>query len=593
MPEDLRQRGIIRLADLFRLVPGWQQLGTDGFNVSIRNIGSPLSPQGESPAILLNGIPLQFHPFQPPAPNLLPVTVDMIDSLFIFEEPVHIEGRFYPAGAINFITIQGDRKSGLRARDMIGNETGDPGPYAYTEYATPNVDRLGPDYSGGIDLSLGSVQLRTNLSWRHHYYTDPQLLRQNPGVSGKNMRGHWVMPFIQLSGKNSWKLQAHYATTERFLESFGAYQFYVPEAGRHIPGQLRRWQAAAVSPGISYGAIRWSAGLQISRHSWNELPAPTRRESEYLFGSGWIQGKTRWKLHRLALSAEAAAQKLKTEPAGNTTRLRPFRLSGEIYKPDGWSGLNYRLQAGLYFLEGAVRPQAALFLGRRFAEKQALSLHILYFTRPSEENHLRRERQLFFAPLTGSAYSVPKDPEHQAIRLSLTYRFFPNPATRLTLRTGWLHNRELTMEENWQNRAGGSLAFGTLAIDRRLRHNLRCHLQLSGLQQVSGDPTYEKGLKTRPQLQAEGQIFYEMAGTFTIALFSRYLSKSEFSGFSDGRVPDKWLWDAVLNKSLWSRRAYFQVVFRNLFDDEERSHPQGSRLNFRWFVQLGINFYAN
>jgi len=132
-----------------------------------------------------------------------------------------------------------------------------------------------------------------------------------------------------------------------------------------------------------------------------------------------------------------------------------------------------------------------------------------------------------------------------------------------------------------------------VAIDQRLSSNLRYRLQFSGFQVASSGKSYQSKLKKQARWQADGQVFYQMAPTFTIALFSRYLSASAFPAFPNTRVLDKWLWDVILNKSLWSRRAYFQVVFRNLFDDEERYHPMGSRLNFRWFVQFGVNFYSD
>ena len=86
--------------------------------------------------------------------NLLPVALDFVDSVEIVSLPRIHNGEFTNRGLIHIHTRRPTNGFFFRGSVIGGNETGDPGPYRYTGYYSPNVDAIGPDAS--LSFGFGS-----------------------------------------------------------------------------------------------------------------------------------------------------------------------------------------------------------------------------------------------------------------------------------------------------------------------------------------------------------------------------------------------------------------------------------------------------
>ncbi|MCH8328027.1 MAG: Plug domain-containing protein, partial [Candidatus Marinimicrobia bacterium] len=176
--EMIRQAGVTRLGDIFLLVPEWTMNSMDGYSWRVSPRG--LSPfQIQSWLVFLDGhkMDLQFVDFN--HLNLLPVVLEDIKSIEIISVPQLVEGEFAGHGAIHIHTTKPPDRVSVTGVFLLGNETGDPGPYRFTEFASANVDRSA--YDGAVSLSwrAESAYLRGSLLVQHHPFTDVAVLRRN------------------------------------------------------------------------------------------------------------------------------------------------------------------------------------------------------------------------------------------------------------------------------------------------------------------------------------------------------------------------------------------------------------------------------
>ena len=200
--ENIAAAGITRVADILLLADNWDLNTTDGF--SWRAVAGGLDTwQQQHWDVFLNGHKLDRKLFDVINLNLMGVALEEIDSVQVGTVPCLHQGEFTAAGFVHIFTSQS--ALGLRMTGSIdmGNETGDPGPYLYTEFATQNVDRIGP--SGELTLMAGRPggYERATVVVQQHPFTDGAMYRRTSGLGY-----HWpgifsVAPTVTI-GRRRW-----------------------------------------------------------------------------------------------------------------------------------------------------------------------------------------------------------------------------------------------------------------------------------------------------------------------------------------------------------------------------------------------------
>ena len=200
--ENIAAAGITRVADILLLADNWDLNTTDGF--SWRAVAGGLDTwQQQHWDVFLNGHKLDRKLFDVINLNLMGVALEEIDSVQVGTVPCLHQGEFTAAGFVHIFTSQS--ALGLRMTGSIdmGNETGDPGPYLYTEFATQNVDRIGP--SGELTLMAGRPggYERATVVVQQHPFTDGAMFRRTSGLGY-----HWpgifsVAPTVTI-GRRRW-----------------------------------------------------------------------------------------------------------------------------------------------------------------------------------------------------------------------------------------------------------------------------------------------------------------------------------------------------------------------------------------------------
>jgi hypothetical protein len=152
--QEIRDWGLIRVSDILELAPGFSGWSRDGFRTDgfVFNAGPAGSQQWR---IAIDGQEVDARFVDGFHSETLPVSTSSIKSVRL-RPPGSGPGGLSSSGWILFETIALDSLAAT-ASVAVGNEVGDPGPYRYTDLATPNVDRDGPsaDIQVNIPITAG------------------------------------------------------------------------------------------------------------------------------------------------------------------------------------------------------------------------------------------------------------------------------------------------------------------------------------------------------------------------------------------------------------------------------------------------------
>ena len=229
---DMIQRaGVTRIGELLFLVDEWRLNSTDGLTWRARPNG--LSPfQRQNWIVLLDGQRIDLQTFDTINFYLLPVDLDEIDSVEVIRQPQLHQGEFADGGLIHIHTARPTQGLSFQAALLQGNETGDAGPYRFTPYATPNVDRLANDGSLSMTFVARHWYARAGLTVQQHPFTDRAMLRRiSTAIDGWPGLHRSLSPRLRLgieTPRGRHEFMASYAYSPKYFFFFGP-------AAREIP----------------------------------------------------------------------------------------------------------------------------------------------------------------------------------------------------------------------------------------------------------------------------------------------------------------------------------------------------------------------
>ncbi|RMG61655.1 MAG: hypothetical protein D6715_13260, partial [Calditrichaeota bacterium] len=376
--QDLARAGMTRWGDLPLLLADWQSLSTDGFRRDAVPLvdGNLDLPDWD---ILLDGVPVEMRFFNLHRLNLLPVSLNAVDSIRVTAEPVLEGGLLVQRPRMEIFTRRPLSTARVQGRFATGNESGDPGPFLYTSRRSPNVDELGPDYQAGF--ALGGRQAGLQGGGRVHYYpaTDPVL-------TGRLGRVPWV--FLRVQATAFWlgvapqqaapwpRLHLGFATTAHPgpIPRYGSDLFFFAPLNREVPANSEMWLATAGGR-LRAGAwgIAYRAGISRQRIDSPEGSPFVLPLWRLVRAHAGVQATRTLAAGRLALDVETGQTWFtrQTLPADN--RRRRYRVAL------GWSGpaggtLHYALSAAVESEQGRVSPSGMVQLTYRTPAGRPLRL---------------------------------------------------------------------------------------------------------------------------------------------------------------------------------------------------------------------------
>ena len=172
--DDLVRAGVTRLSDILELADDWVGSSTEGYHWTIAPLGLSWEASPDW-SLFLDGQPVNIQALNQRSLNALPLTIAEICEVQFHANPVVINGHLAHGGAVEINRCTPPTGVSIKGQFAAGNETGDPGPYRYTDSETPNVDRTGPVAHSTVTTASDTWFIRVTGGLDEHHATNPRI----------------------------------------------------------------------------------------------------------------------------------------------------------------------------------------------------------------------------------------------------------------------------------------------------------------------------------------------------------------------------------------------------------------------------------
>ena len=598
---ELDAGGWTRLSELVFAARGVSRTSVDGITVGGDVAGLPswaMAPDNTGWLVLVDGQPMPVALGGAQVLDLLPVSLAQLDSVTVHHAPSVAAGRVAMHGVLHLHTQRGIRELRASASHYSGNEVGDPGPFAFTPRATPNVDNSGPFHQLRLAYGAGTVD------------GDVALRRWTDNLTDQRLQRRYI-PAAAPAGPDLWV--RHLAPTLRAgIDAAGGRHdvhagvatldgtFFVP-APRADQSLASRLALGGLSGRLGVpGSVQASYRLQASRFSSDAYGAPlpaTLAHARSLYAGaadvGIPVGGT-----RVTAGFSAALHSLDAAPelaSASTTRELEVDAHVSLDAPGAW----YRavaLTAGLG--TGGARGSTVASLSRALDSAGVVTLTAAAAVRALGDDGAWIQLALFGLDslATGRRASASATAEWaRTLRHGATLAVAGSVRRESGLRI--ITPGAAATLADVADRAGmaEALTSGELRID--------VGLPLGGA--ALGGATYRLGAPLggwdRARAASDMLPRHMMDATVTIvpafdirirpavhlASATRWMAGSTAH---ETRVPAVARVDLSLEKWILARRMRLHVLGRNLLNDIERYHPLGADFRLRVFAGVTASF---
>jgi hypothetical protein len=610
----IRSAGITRFSDLLRLIPTFTETSLDGFRVS-GSLGSASPFRAARWRVSVDGREVARPALLDTHPETIPVSVSSIQRVIVDPTPAAGPGGLSAGGWIHIETARPAPGLKTEAIGAVGNEVGDPGPFRYTDFESPNIDRVGPTADGRITLAgpvwWSSIGMRADQS----HPTDRQIAQRVEWLFAGKPLITLLQPRVEIgrSGSGGTHRISADLTILRdmlFLESVGA----------ELPTIRRSQGVEAYGTFLRPGGTTLSYALSASRVAFSERG--NRRDLDLDWAASQVSGRVQLSTVRDGWDWRVALQTV-------STRLDSGQLSPA---PTVWVP---RIEAGLRL--GSSRTwshtmlvDATLPVGQVGVIPPSLTYQLDSGQRPvrftvratfMSESPFARIDEAFWLregwdyPGPGSGRSRAPDTPTNERTISL------DAAIRQTRENGVTWGiAGFIRSYSGLNLAGVSLVPDSLFEARYLatrsfpggtdgrvqglriwyRQPIGPHMwhrvDYTHRRPVSaGDVTFWQSWRSLPSQEMRYLLSVEAVPRTTLLLAARFRTATlwpsilagPFSSKSE-RLPPTLVVDLTITKKLWGPRIRAFVGFRNLTGGNGRTHPLGSDQDLTFTAGLGL-----
>lgn len=621
---EIELSGATRLSDLLLLIADWQVSTTDGFVWDVA-AGGLSGFQGQDWMILLNGQRMDVNLLDINNINMLPVSVDQIDSLKAFSSPQLHYGEITDRGLIHIFTRPPQSGAGYRAQLWFGNESGDPGPFIFTRYRSLNKDRLGPEQGHRLWAGSNKWSLQSGIKSHNHYSTDAAILRRNPGRNNQFM---WLQ-------MRSWDVRAVYRekdeqhelylanTTSGNLsgqDSKGASPLFfrqllsdIPTERSFLHGGISGRIILSPKSSLRYRVQYSFAGIDSSPRSdtpqnidWANKQINANFESRFDAGGYRIAVGAGWQ----RMNAESGYE-LSNDKYSLTRMYARFLRKA----PQRW-----QRSLVVQWLSGELQSSFKGIFNHRYqlTRRQHLHLNLAYTERLfSEDNSLWfwRNRGYRFLADQQVDYSLIGDlTKSKIVAIDAGWQLKADSSFKIQvnglLRLGQdQYFEQQLFQFDIQNRRFQSpvvlfadtdsrVVGGTLRIAQKFANTVEHKVAINFLQAIGGDDVFQDAFKSQSDWRGRYQIAWQLASSFSIwgALYMASerqwpeyrVIREQSGGVYNDRTPGFYSLDLAAQKWFWDNRFRAHLLCRNLLNQEIRYHPLGADFGLQLYLQFSM-----
>ena len=606
---DLRAAGVFRISDALTLVDDWDVSTIDGFtwDAAPRGLG-PFARQ--SWAVFVDGVEVGLSVFGRMSLERLPITFSQIDSIAVVSAPAFYAGRFVSGGALHFYTSGVQPGLSARARVMVGNESGDPGPFSSTPLNTPNIDRIGEDFSGGLSYGAPWGFVEFDALQRPHYVTDEALVPRLTAVAVSNMAEAVRARVGAVVGDSRHTLtleQSDYDDTH-----------YLPAFGREIRAGsvLHRGALAGSFGALARPAVRYSVS-----HERNEFePEPNRLDRGFDLRlqrtefNVELDGAAPAPLRRLGLTARrvvAAAGSPLDDDDYVHARLYAGVASDQAARTQ-WS-----IDLGVAAAEGGVGFEAAWSMHSQLTLRHAVGATVTYAHRlPEDDKRIWFWVERGYDLLNRLAVAVP--PLNQldvGNQLTIDVRWQAEVATAVEATVSAFVRRitgMLLLDQAFTFQPVDEFFSSPLVLrfdqratvfgaDLRTQWEPTPLLELSSyyrFMQVDGNDAIGEQWASVPRHKLSQRLLFRPVPSLSLWGSLSHQSATTWPAYEgaerqtgrrySSRIEDMTLLHVAVEKWVASKRARGSIGLRNLLNDTMRYHPIGASFATTMYVQVEL-----
>ncbi|UCF06957.1 MAG: hypothetical protein JSV33_08050 [bacterium] len=615
------------MGDILQLLDEWTVQTTDGYSwhASVNGLNSYA---GEGWIIMVDGHQLAPSPMLFKDISAIPLAVEVIDSVEVMNTPQLHGGYFAGKGLIHIHTSSPKRGMMLHVVGLVGDETGDPGPYRYTDYQTPNVDRIGREGLFTVDFHPEGTYARIAVLARDHTFTDINMRHRIFGALDEdkwaNMSQLSSSVAVGIDGaRHHGELYLAHAMTSKYL------LFFQP-LGREVP-VTTVWSHAGAAGTVTAGE-RHRVDYRVFYES-NEL----RRYDNMLdFDFDWkmrsYTGNTELaylgRTARLSVGAGFERRELDTGYRLTTDSYQVGSVYGSCDKSYGArlrqsGGIMVRFTAKEAALKASLLHDVAITRGSGVMASLSFSRYLL-----GEGNDLwfwvGRGYGLLdtygidctvhgaFQRSTNvtSDLSWSFDGDDFSVDITGSYRYLGH--VQLERQDLLLNPRDCSFEGPVHvfPDESGHTAMGTLALRYHPSPVFSHRLFYSYQEAVAGSERFRAAWESVPHHAVHYSMSYRPVEDFSLWSYFRYSSSSYWKDYTEvdrticqlddrtstvynARIPSAYILDVQVRKRFLDGTMVGSLLARNLFNREHRLHPAGASFDLSFYVQLQVNLHTN
>jgi hypothetical protein len=610
---EIREAGVTRLADLVFLLDDWAPSTIDGFSWEM----SPSRGAGEPSAgwiVLVDGVRIDTDRFGYSSLDLVPVHVGEIDSIEVTPSPVLSHGELAGNGLLHFHTRR-PRGYRIGGTGSTGNESGDPGPYAYTEYATPNVDRIGPDYSAYGEYGADEAWARAAVYRHRQYPTDEAARVRNFGMSSGE---YPQMTLVTASGSFGFDFlggsHRAFAAGSRFDDYFffKPYGREIPVLSRHAAGGIAGRVPLGERAGVEYRASYAQREIDHRRNAYDldfDWREDTWRGSAEVFLEGSSLGQ------RYGAGFESVRAK-----TGYALDASGYGLASVYADWELAAFENHSQNAGIKLTGGEsdVALEAAVSETWHASPSQRIELSGSYIeTLPERDGRIWYWDERGYRFLEDAGVAVARgEPLGTARRWSIDAGWSSELGSRFSggAAAFYRNSSNLVLEEQRfefdafeqtfsapvrlvSDREGG-IAGGELTLEARPADGVRLTSLYRYEKAVAGDEMFRLRSDAVPRHLFRQTASYAPGPSFTLWARLDYTSATEWHDYDNAYEESAGLYrskvdpfvtiDAAAVKWFWEKRIKASVLFRDLLRQSPRYHPIGAAFDTSVFVEIEV-----
>lgn len=611
--KDIKAKGIFSLSDLINFIDGWYSESIDGTSFNSVNRFNFFSQ--EKAKIFLNDQLIELITLNHFAINLLPISIDQIDSVIYSTSSSLFNGTHSNAGIVRIYTKKIVEGLSFRATHSAVNETGDPGPFKFTTYESDNVDKLNFDLSAGLDAGGENWFLSSNYKSNENFVTDPKLDKRVGRLSIGDKKGRLKSSSLLLGFDYKIGKSRLYFGSSEYADFyfFNPYHNEIPTMRKYLQTGLAGTINLTKNSFIEYD-LSFTKNELGFRENWNELDFDWKHEKYF----ARVNGVYKHELYELTAGLIFDQNISSTTELLNIDHITFGKFFGSLLiKPTSKLKQNFDLQ--LTKFNDNTSLKAGLQNLYEVDRWNSLGLNFIY-----AEKFIQESLDFWTWQIAGYSSSISdlltfSDYEiDNAASIDFTFFYDWNYKDQVNLRLSAfyseLQNQLVEIEsirylqelnklekitdfkQNEFLRTAGITSEARINIAQWLSTKIYYYFQMD----VDGTNLLKEKWLHLPEHTASIELNFNVSDNFTAWTRFKFYSPTTWleyryvepqsNSLYNYKLKEKYLLELSLSKWFWDRKVWANVVFRNLLNQEENYHPVGANIDLRFLFQIHLYF---